>query len=92
MSVTVNSSDSVTWRNAGSDPYVVTANNGSFDTGTLNSGQSKTIVFRTVGAFDYHRAIHASMRGTVTVLAAAATAQGSERRHGSRGGPRPDRR
>lgn len=72
-SVTVNMGESVTWRNTGGDPHTATANAGAFDTGVLNPGQSKTIVFGTAGTFDYHCAIHASMRGTVTVLAVVVT-------------------
>lgn len=72
-SVTVNVGDSVTWRNTGGDPHTATSNTTGFDTGTLNPGTSKTIVFGTAGTFDYHCAIHPSMRGTVTVLAAIVT-------------------
>jgi hypothetical protein len=73
VGVTVNAGDSVTWRNTGGEGHTATSNNGAFDTGVLNPGASKTVVFGTVGAFDYHCAIHPYMHGTVTVLAAVAT-------------------
>jgi plastocyanin len=72
-SVTVNAGDSVTWRNTGGEGHTATSNTGAFDTGVLNPGASKTIVFGIAGTFDYHCAIHVTMRGTVTVLAAVAT-------------------
>jgi plastocyanin len=73
VGVTVNAGDSVTWRNTGGEGHTATSNNGTFDTGVLNPGASKTIVFGTVGTFDYHCSIHPYMHGTVTVLAAVAT-------------------
>ena len=38
--VTIDTGDTVTWRNSGQAPHTATANNGSFDTGTINSSSS----------------------------------------------------
>jgi plastocyanin len=47
----------------------VTANNNtSFNTGTINPRQSRTVVFSKVGTFPYHCLFHAFMNGTVTVV------------------------
>ena len=37
--VTINTGDTVTWHNSGQAPHTATANNGSFDTGTINRRQ-----------------------------------------------------
>jgi plastocyanin len=45
----------------------VTADGGSFNSGTLAGGGSFSHRFTTAGTFAYHCAIHASMTGTVVV-------------------------
>jgi len=58
----------IAFTNKDSTAHTATADDGSsFDTGTLQQGQSKTITFKTAGTFKYHCAFHAFMVGTVTV-------------------------
>ena len=58
----------VAWRNSAGQTHTATQNNGSFDTGNINSGnQSNAIAMGTSGTFAYHCAIHPSMVGTVNV-------------------------
>jgi LPXTG-motif cell wall-anchored protein len=70
--VTVNVGDTVTWSNAGPTPHSATANDGSFDTGILSKGGSGSHTFTQAGTFSYFCKPHPFMKGTVTVVAAAA--------------------
>ena len=57
----------VIWTNREAIPHTVTADDGSFDSGTLNQGETFEFTFDTVGTFDYVCAIHPSMQGSVVV-------------------------
>ena len=57
----------ITWTNNGDEPHTVTADDGSFDSGRLNPGDSYTVAFDGQGTVTYHCAIHPEMRGSVTV-------------------------
>src|SRR5215210_280353 len=57
----------ITWTNNGVEPHTVTADDGSFDSGALNPGDSYTVAFDGQGTVTYHCAIHPEMRGSVTV-------------------------
>ena len=61
----------VTWTNQGSAPHTVTADDGSFDSGTLQPGGTFSMTFDTPGTFTYHCEIHPNMMGTIVVTAAA---------------------
>lgn len=56
----------VTWVNEGS-PHTVTADNGLFDSGVLNPGDSYSVWFDGSGTVTYHCEIHPSMTGSLTV-------------------------
>ncbi|HET7472644.1 MAG TPA: hypothetical protein VFJ71_05935, partial [Candidatus Limnocylindrales bacterium] len=51
--------------------HTATANDGSFDTGTITSSTAKSVTFSTAGTFAYHCKIHPAMAATVVVEAAA---------------------
>ena len=57
----------ITWTNNGARPHTVTADDGSFDSGVLNPGDSYTVAFDGQGTVTYHCTIHPEMRGSVTV-------------------------
>jgi plastocyanin len=57
----------VTWVNQGTTAHTVTADDGSFDSGTLPPGQSFSHTFRSRGTVPYHCELHPVMRGSVTV-------------------------
>ena len=76
-SLTIHVGDLVTWRNTGNAPHTATADDGSFDTGTVASGQRASHMFTQPGTFSYYCAIHPNMHGTVRVLAAAGSGGGS---------------
>lgn len=57
----------VTWTNTGSATHTVTFDNGGPDCGHLASTETLSVLFPGPGTYTYHCAIHASMKGTVTV-------------------------
>jgi len=65
--VTVEPGSTITWTNNGDEPHTVTADDGSFDSGRLNPGDSYTVAFGGQGTVAYHCEIHPEMRGSVTV-------------------------
>jgi plastocyanin len=69
---TVNVGDTVTWSNAGPTGHSATASDGSFDTGILQKGSSGSHTFSQAGTFSYFCKPHPFMKGTITVVAAAA--------------------
>ena len=74
QTITVNVGDAVTWTNQDGAPHSAKAVNGSFDTGTLGQGASRTLTFTTAGSFSYICGIHgSSMSGTVVVVGAPTT-------------------
>ena len=68
-SITIHVGDTVTWTNHGPSAHTATADNGSFNTGVLQKGQSASHTFNTAGTFSYICSIHPFMHGTVVVLA-----------------------
>ena len=57
----------ITWTNNGALPHTVTADDGSFDSGVLNPGDSYTVAFDGQGTVTYFCAIHPEVRGSATV-------------------------
>ena len=57
----------ITWTNEDSAPHTATAEDGSFDTGRLNDGDSAEAEFETPGTFEYICAFHPSMTGRIVV-------------------------
>jgi LPXTG-motif cell wall-anchored protein len=77
-SVTVNVGDTVTWSNDGPTVHTATANDGSFDTGILNKGESGSATFDQAGTISYICTPHPNMKGTIVVQAASAGSGGSD--------------
>jgi plastocyanin len=65
--VTVAVGDTITWTNNDTVPHTVTANDGSFSSGTMDPGATFSFTFDTAGTFDYHCEFHANMSGQVVV-------------------------
>ena len=57
----------VMWSNDDNVAHTVTADDGSFDSETLNPGDSFMVMFEGSGTVSYHCEIHPSMMGSVTV-------------------------
>lgn len=73
--VTVSVGAGVTWINEDAVSHTATADDGSFDTGTIRPGEDAGVTFQTVGTFPYHCEIHPSMKGTVVIEDAPAASQ-----------------
>jgi plastocyanin len=84
-SVTIDVGDTVTWTNEGPTPHSATADDGGFDTGIFDAGQSRSETFDQAGTFAYFCTPHPNMRGTITVRAAS-TGGGSGGEGGTTGG------
>ena len=69
QSITIAVGDTVTWSNADAQGHTATADDGSFDTGTIAGGTSKSATFSTAGTFTYHCKIHPAMTATIVVAA-----------------------
>lgn len=74
--VSIAPGDTVTWVNNGSMAHTVTADNGTFDSGTIQPGQSFSAIFNSVGTYAYYCKLHggkggAGMSGVLTVGAGA---------------------
>jgi plastocyanin len=65
--LTVKVGGTVTWTNTDGATHTVTANDGSFDSGSLATGATFSQTFAKAGTYTYACAIHASMTGTITV-------------------------
>jgi plastocyanin len=83
--VNVNVGDTVTWRNQGPTAHTATADNGSFDSGNLNRGQSYSRKFSSAGTFSYFCEPHPFMKGRVVVAGAGSSGSGGGSGSGSGG-------
>jgi plastocyanin len=66
--VTIEEGGKVTWVNRDAAPHTATADDGSFDTGTIEQDKLKSESFKQPGTYTYFCAIHPSMHGTVEVV------------------------
>lgn len=66
--VTVQVGGKVIWQNEDTAPHTATADDGSFDTGTLEKGKLKSETFKQAGTYTYFCQIHPTMHGTVEVV------------------------
>jgi len=66
--VTIEAGGKVIWINRDSAPHTATADDGSFDTETLEEGKLKSESFKEPGSYPYFCEIHPDMRGTVEVV------------------------
>jgi plastocyanin len=58
----------VIWQNQDTAPHTATADDGSFDTGTIENGKIGSATFKEAGTFTYFCEIHPTMHGTVEVV------------------------
>jgi len=63
--------DMVTWTNADPFSHTSTSDTGTWDTGVITAGASRSFTFTTAGTFAYHCSIHTFMHGTIVVQAVA---------------------
>ncbi len=77
--VTVNAGDTVTWVNNGSMAHTATADNNSFDSGTIQPGGNFAAIFNGPGTYAYHCKFHGGpggvgQAGTITVVSPSSSA------------------
>jgi plastocyanin len=65
--VMVKPGTTVTWAQQDEDQHTVTADDASFSSSPLTTGQTFTHTFTAPGTYHYHCAIHPFMHGTVVV-------------------------
>lgn len=72
ITVVLGVNNTVTWtQNQSGIPYhTVTANDNSWGSGHLTTGQNFTYTFTSAGTYNYHCSLHTYMKGTVLVLGA----------------------
>lgn len=58
----------VTWQNQDTAPHTATADDGNWDTGTIEKGKIGSETFKEPGTFTYFCEIHPTMKGTVEVV------------------------
>lgn len=73
MTVTVNPGTTVQWTNLDGVAHTVTADNGSFTSGNINTNGTYSHTFTSAGTITYHCAIHPFMHGGVVVPAPTLT-------------------
>lgn len=66
--VTVQTGGKVIWANRDAAPHTATADDGSFDTGTIDRGKLGSATFKEAGTYPYFCEIHPTMHGTVEVV------------------------
>jgi plastocyanin len=66
--VTVAVGGKVIWQNQDAAPHTATADDGSFDTGTIEQGKLGSETFKQTGTYPYFCEIHPDMRGSVEVV------------------------
>jgi plastocyanin len=66
--VVVQEGGKVIWMNEDTAPHTATADDGSFDTGTIERGKLKSETFKKAGTYTYFCQIHPTMHGTVEVV------------------------
>ena len=70
QTVTICQGATVRWTNLDTVPHTSTSDTTVWDSGVLNTGQSFSFTFNTIGSFPYHCEIHPDMHGTINVVAA----------------------
>lgn len=66
-SLTIIVGDTVRWTNNDSVGHTATQTNGTFNSGTLTSGETFTYTFAQAGSYTYYCALHPSMTATISV-------------------------
>lgn len=66
--VTIEEGGKVIWKNEDSVAHTATAEDGSFDTGTIEEGKLKSETFKQPGTYRYICSIHPQMHGTIVVV------------------------
>ncbi len=66
-SIAVAKGTTITWQNSDNVSHTATGNSGTWDTGNIAPGASKSVRFDSSGTYPYHCTVHPMMTGTVVV-------------------------
>lgn len=77
LSLSIPVGTTVTWRNDGVAPHTVTAKDGSYDSGFLDTGEEYRRQYVDAGVYEYLCAIHPAMVGTIVVGSGAGAGGGT---------------
>ncbi len=66
-SVTIKAGTTVTWTNHDATAHTVTADDGSYDSGSLAQDGAYSYTYQKAGTYKYHCKFHTMMTGTVVV-------------------------
>ena len=66
--LTIQAGTTVTWTNEDSAAHTVVADDNSFSSKNLSKGDTFSFTFAQAGTYTYRCGIHASMKGTITVV------------------------
>ena len=66
--IRVKAGGTVTWRNADKAPHTAETGDARFDTGRLDTGESKAVTLDEPGKYTYYCVFHRFMTGTVEVV------------------------
>ncbi len=79
--ISLTAGDTVKWTNDGQAPHTATAEDGSFDTGIFDPGQSRSQKFTSPGTIAYYCTVHGKVQsGTIKVEAAAGGGTGGNKK------------
>jgi plastocyanin len=65
--LTVAKGTTVTWKNNDSVAHTATSDAGTWDTGNIAPGGSKSVTFNSAGTFTYHCTVHPMMTASIVV-------------------------
>ena len=68
---TIRVGDTVRWVNSSNVMHDVTANDGSFESGYFDDGESYSVKFTAAGSYPYHCTLHSGMTGRIVVQSAS---------------------
>ena len=75
--ITVPQGTTVTWTNEGPSPHTTTADDGTWDSGTMEQGEDFSFTFDDPGTYTYHCSIHPQMTATIKVSGSAKNSAGA---------------
>jgi plastocyanin len=65
--ITIKAGQSVTWTNEDAVAHTATSDDGTWDTGSVAKGESKSVTFANPGTYKYHCTPHPFMTAEVVV-------------------------
>ena len=65
--LTIKAGTTVTWKNEDDIPHTIAAGNKAFKSKALDTDDSYSFTFNTVGTYDYFCSLHPQMTGTIVV-------------------------